>query len=79
MHLHERGTEDVRERRDRRDDVEVGEAAAPGRQVVARLEGAPEGERAGGMRGGAGQDGVPEQEEVRDRSQHGHHGQQQTQ
>jgi hypothetical protein len=79
MDLHERGTEDVRERRDRGDGVEVGEVAAPGGQVVARLEGAPEGERAGGMRGGAGQDGVPEQEEVSHRSQHGHHGQQQAQ
>jgi hypothetical protein len=80
MDLHEGGTQDIRERRGGGEGVEVGEIAAPGGQVVAGVQGAPERECAGTVcrvRRRPVQDGVPERDEVGDRPQHGHHGEQQ--
>jgi hypothetical protein len=74
MDLHEGRTEDVRERRGGGEGVEVGEGAAPGSQVLAGLQGAPEGQRAGAVHG---MGGIPDGEQVRDQPQRGHHGEQQ--
>jgi hypothetical protein len=60
--------------------VELGKSPAPGSQVVAGLQGAPQGERARAvhrMPGGPAHDGVPEREERCHQPQRGHHREQQ--
>jgi hypothetical protein len=74
MDLDEGRTKDVRERRDGGEGIEVRESAAPGGEVVAGLQGAPEGERASTVHG---MRGIPDHDEVRDEPQRGDRDEQQ--
>jgi hypothetical protein len=74
MDLDEGRSKDVRERGGGGEGVEVRESAAPGREVVAGLQGAPERERASTVHGVRG---IPDRDEVRDEPQRGDRDEQQ--